>query len=79
MGLLCHLLVVVVLLDATKSSVLQLQVLEINRGGLDPEPDNPVDDVGGVGVVHVVAEDQLQVVVDVAFAILGEAKSESLK
>ena len=50
-----HLLVVVVLLDATQVAFRQLQVLEIYGGSFNPESDDSVDFVGRVGVVLVVA------------------------
>ncbi len=68
-----------VILDGAEPTVLELEILEIDRRRLDSEPDDPVDDVPGIGVVHVVAEQQLQVVVDVAFAVLGEAETKALK
>jgi len=72
-----HLLVVVVLLDATQVTLWQLQVLEIDGGSFHPESDDSVDFVGRICVVLVVAQQQLQVIVDVRFSVFGESKPET--
>ncbi len=68
-----------ILLDAALAAFFHLQILEIDRSRLDPKSNDSIDHVGRVGFVLVVAQDQLQVVVDVALAFFGKSQPESCK